>query len=158
MVGHGLGKLCVLGIIAAVFVVSGCGSSGDSSSSDNGGKPVSAAVFAKRAEAICRKTGEQQARSVQEIAKEHPPTSTAQQRQDAELAAQAAKPIFQGMVEELEAIEPPNGKKGDAYREWVEAVEVAVEKIEAPEPGALNATVSAHHKARQAGLEICSVL
>ncbi|HET8566336.1 MAG TPA: hypothetical protein VFL77_07665 [Solirubrobacterales bacterium] len=155
MMGHGLGRLFVLGIIAAALVIGGCG---DSSSSDNGGKPVSTAVFAKRAEAICRKTGEQQARKVQEIAKEHPPTSSARQRQDAELAAQAAKPIFQGMIEELEEIEPPSGKKGDAYREWVEAVEVAVEKIEAPEPGALNATVSAHHKAKRVGLEICSVL
>jgi hypothetical protein len=158
MVGRGLRKLFVLGVVAVALVIAGCGGDSDSSSSDSeaAGKQLSAAEYARRAEAICQKTSDQRTKAIEQLVKEHPPASTGSELP--ELMAQTAKPYFEEMVEELEEIAPPAGKQGNEYREWVEAVEVAVESIEEPEPAPLETSVSAHHVAKRAGLQKCSLL
>jgi len=156
MVGNGLKKIFVLAIFAAALVIGGCGSSSDDGTAD-GGTPLTAAAYGKQAEAICKKTGDLQAEKVKQVAAENS-SGSADQAELAELTLKAAKPVFQGMVEELEELEPPAGKKGEEYQEWVDSVNEAVDKMEASPDVAVEATVESHHKARSLGLEICSLL
>lgn len=162
MVGHGFKRLFALGIVAAALVIVGCGSSDDGDTTDvstsSGGKTLSVTVYKQRAETICRKTGEQQEKAVKQVVKEHPPTSSETQAEAAELTLQASKPIFENMVEELEELGLPTGKKGEEFQEWLEAVKEGVDKIEAPGTEGVDATVAAHHKARGLGLKTCSLL
>jgi hypothetical protein len=162
MVGHGFRTLFALGAIAAALFVFGCGSSDDEgettqASSAGGGTPLSEAEYQKRAEAICRKTGEEQAKQAKQIVAENS-SDAGGGEQISELTIQAAKPLFENMIGELEDLEPPAGSKGELYREWVESVGEAVDKMEADPDKAVEATVTSHHKAKRIGLKTCSLL
>jgi hypothetical protein len=161
MVRVSLRSFVVLCVVAVTMVIVGCGSSDDGSTADTetaaSGPPLSVAAYGKEAEAICRKTGERQTKATEKIVAENPPNSS-DQAELAALTTEAAKPIFHGMVEELEALALPSGKKGEQFGEWVEAVDEAVAKIDAPPAEAVDATVNAHHKAKRVGLQVCSLL
>jgi hypothetical protein len=156
MVRFSLKKLFVLAAIAAALMIAGCGSSGDGETSSEGeGKALSATAYAKQAEAICLKAAAERDKKVQELEEEQP---AGKNPNIVEELTRTVEPIFQEMVVELEGFEPPAGKQGDGYREWVKLVEVAVDKIDAPDPEGLEASVAAHHAAKRVGLKPCSLL
>jgi hypothetical protein len=156
MVGHGFVKVFAVGAVAAALAFAGCGDDSEETAGQTGGNELSSAAYAKQAEAICRKADKERNAKIAKLAKEIPQSASLDEKTEA--LAQTVKPIFAGMVSELEKIQPPAGSEGDDYRVWMEAVELAVEKIDASDSEAINASVSAHHKATAAGLKDCSTL
>jgi hypothetical protein len=126
--GTGRGVLIAAAMVVAL-VVTGCGGSGDSSSSTATGS-ISKAAFIKKADAVCQKGTERMQRAILVFLKQHKDVQRPNKAQSEKLVGTAIVPSVKTEVKELKALEVPEGdeERVDAI---ISALEEGLETAEA---------------------------
>lgn len=115
------GKLMVLGALAALAVIAGCG--GGEDTTDSSAIALSKTQFIKQGDAICKKGNEKNETEAEKFAKENGfELESARKIQLEELVEEVLIPGLDQQAKEIDALGPPEGDE-----ERVEAIVVSLE-------------------------------
>jgi hypothetical protein len=103
----GRGTIAIAVALAVAALLAGCGGgSGDSSAA---GGSISKAAFIKKADAVCQKGTERMQRAILSFLKQHKDVKRPNKAQSEELVGTAIVPSVETEIEELEALDVPDG-------------------------------------------------
>jgi hypothetical protein len=144
--------LIAVGLLAALCGLSACGGGGD--------QPLSRAEYLKRGEGICRKASKEQFAAFKEGLEEmkNGKFSPVGKREIEQLTTQVMIPRAKQMVNELAALEAPEGNE-HVVEELITEFRKAIKKAEASSQSFLSgkAFAEADEAAKGYGLESCRV-
>lgn len=144
-------KLRVFGVLAlcgAAAILSGCGSSGDTTAA------LSKAQFIKQADAICRQADKQQNAALISAQKELKGKKQTQKEQE-ELVTDVGLPPIQEEAEQIADLGAPKGDE-DEIAAIVSGIEEAVDKAEADPSKALESFARVDKMSTEYGFKDCA--
>jgi len=115
--------------IAFLVVLSGCGGGDSTTAAGGGDASASNQGFVEQAEAICGRTKKQSLAVIGSYVKSNQGSGKSKAQQVADAIHNAFLPLLQKQVDELRALEPPEGKE-DQVSAFLDAMEEGVEKAE----------------------------
>ncbi len=148
-----------MAIAALAIIPAGCGDSDSASSASNSpGPPPTKARFVEEAETICTQTDIEQQTALDEYVEKHPKAKSSEAGEKAFVLAAGLPPV-QEEAERVGDLQTPSGDE-QRVKAIVEAIEAAVEKVEAKpelllETGS-QAFATAEKLATKYGLEACA--
>jgi hypothetical protein len=114
--------MALVGLLSIAFIAAGCG---DDTS-------VTKAEFIEQADAVCKKTEKQKQTGIEDFLSKADagPTNPLTAKQSTELERDAVLPALQRQVEELNALDVPDGGAESKTSAILEEFEKAVEEVE----------------------------
>jgi hypothetical protein len=144
--------IMVIGAVAAIGLVAGCGSSGEEATS----APLTKAKFIKQADAICTKATREREAAAEAWRKELPGGSEEATKKLEDGLREVIAPALKTQAEELETLTPPESEKADV-RQMIASLSQASQAMEEAPKKALQSRVPQfEHEASDYGLKSCS--
>jgi hypothetical protein len=149
----------LFGVLAIAVIAAGCGSSSDSSSSEESTASITKAELIKQGDAICTRYEKENEAEFEEFAEENGLSENKEptEAQKEELATSILLPSVSGQIEAIRALGAPSGEE-EKVSEILDTVEEEVEEGEA-EPSVLfeeeAAFAEGNELAREYGFKVC---